>query len=682
MHELVSQRLSRRGLLQGLSALPLLTLGACATPGAGSTATGSLPRFQSVGPTVADTVTVPQGFRVQTLIAWGDPLYADLAPFDADTLSRFDQEQRFGMNNDMLAMFPKTYAFPTPVEQNSYLLCVNHEYAGPELMFPNTLPTLQAMTPAQYATLLASMGCSVVEISRDAPGGTWQVVRGAPDESLNRRITPFSPVYFEGPAANHRWVQRASAVVNANEPNGPQGSVRCGTMANCAGGQTPWGTFLTAEENFNYYFHTSRTDEQGLAAARADEAYLRDCSSFQTPLNQVAQRPAPRQFDMAENPYGPALYGWTVEIDPYDPNWVPRKRTALGRRKGECATTALTRDGRVAVYSGDDQINEFVYKFVSTGRFNRGDRTANRNLLNEGTLHVARFEADGSGTWLPLTLETANAAARAAGLSEAVLFRDLGDVLVRARDAARLMGATPMDRPEDVEAIIDAQRVGQGPVLIVCTNNRTNIGERPGNPRREGGQDRSVQANLAGHIVRLDEAGSDAGANSFTWDVFALAGDPNATSPTATTRSGDQANVGVEGTFTGDRFACPDNIFFDKKGHVWIATDSSDGIFPDCNDGVLVASLSDAEGPRPIRRFLVGPVGAEICGPMLTPDETAFFCAIQHPGEGDVAGVDYSRARWAGAGAKPGSSFPDGNGAWPRSAVVIVSRTDGKPVTD
>lgn len=678
MRELVAARLSRRGLLAGLAGLPLLSLTNCATVGEGAGRPGLLPRFEAVPPTNADAVTVPPGFRVQTLIAWGDPLVEGLAPFDPDALTRFDQEQRFGMHNDMLALFPEIYAFPTPQDQNVYYLCANHEYANAELMFPTTLASPTAITPAQMAALYASMGCSVVAITRDAPGGVWGVRVGS---DKNRRITPFTPVLFEGPAANHRWVRQAAAGFNAQEPFGPEGSVRCGTMANCAGGQTPWGTYLTAEENFNFYFHNSGGNDRTLTAARAETAYQRDCASFGSPLTQESRRPSPRQYDMGENPYGPVLYGWTVEIDPYDPDWTPRKRTALGRRKGECATTALTRDGRVAVYSGDDQVNEFVYKFVTSGTFNPRDRRANRELLNDGVLHVARFEADGTGVWMPLTVEAANAAVAAAGLGDDVGFRDQGDVVVRARDAARLMGATPMDRPEDVEAILDAAWVGQGPVLIACTNNRTAQGERPGNPRREGGEDKATQPNLPGHIVRIDEDGGDCGATRFTWDVFAIAGDPDADAATAPTRSGQQANIGVEGTFVGDRFACPDNICFDRQGHVWIATDSSDGIFADCNDMVLIAPVADGPGPRPVKRFLVGPVGAEICGPTLTPDETAFFCAIQHPGEGDVAGTDYSRLRWAGEGQKPPSSFPDGNGAWPRSAVVIISRNDGGPVT-
>jgi uncharacterized protein len=220
---------------------------------------------------------------------------------------------------------------------------------------------------------------------------------------------------------------------------------------------------------------------------------------------------------------------------------------------------------------------------------------------------------------------------------------------------------------------------GTGAVLVVCTNNREQGFARPGNPRRADPQypDRA-QSNLAGHILRLDEAGGDCGALRFKWNVFALCGDPNAASPVGQTAAGGRVNIDVsingQKTFTGDRFACPDNICFDQRGHVWIATDGSDAVFGDCNDQVLVTPIS-TEGPRPVKRFLVGPMGAEICGPMLSPDEKAFFAAIQHPGENNADGVRFGDLRWSGAA--PPSTFPDGAGAWPRSAVVVVTRTDG-----
>jgi secreted PhoX family phosphatase len=417
-----------------------------------------------------------------------------------------------------------------------------------------------------------------------------------------------------------------------------------------------------------------------LVAALNEPAYALDSGNFGTPGG--GSRLAPAQFDMSQSPYGPALYGWTVEVDPYDPTWAPRKRTALGRRKAECATTALARDGRVVVYSGDDQINEYVYKFVSRAHFNAAERLANRDLLDDGQLYVARFDEDGSGRWLPLTLVAANAAARASGYT--ALFADDGDVLMRAREAARLLGATPMDRPEDVEALLDANWVGLGPVLIVCTNNREQGIAHPGNPRRESANPNRAQANAAGHIVRIDEAGGDCAATRFTWDIFALAGDPNAASLTAPPRDGAPVHVstnrGGAPTISGERFACPDNICIDSNYNVWIATDGADAVFADCNDSVLVTPTG-GEGPRPVKRFLVGPMGAEICGPTLAPDERAFFCAIQHPGEGDIAGVAISDLRWT-QGQRPPSTFPDGNGAWPRSAVVLITSEGGGRIGD
>ncbi|MGE3304230.1 MAG: PhoX family phosphatase, partial [Hyphomonadaceae bacterium] len=435
-----------------------------------------------------------------------------------------------------------------------------------------------------------------------------------------------------------------------------------------------WGTYLTAEENFDaFFFMTAETP--ALAEAQRDAAWLWSSGSFGSPLfSGPRARPSPAGYDVARNPFGPALYGWIVEIDPYDPQWTPRKRTALGRNKHECATTALARDGRCVVYLGDDQANEHVYKFVSRGRFAPDNRAANRDLLNDGQLYAAQFEANGAGRWIALTPEAANAAAPPYALP----FADAGDVAIRAREAARILGATPMDRPEDVEALIDENWVGLGQVLIVCTNNKTAHAATPGNPRRQGGP--SVQANVAGHILRIDEEGADAAAARFRWDVFALAGDPAAGAAPTSLPGGETGYVSVahdaRATFTGARFACPDNICFDAQKNVWIATDGSPAVFGDCNDSVLVTPTAGA-AQRPVKRFLVGPVGSEICGPTMAPDQRAFLAAIQHPGEADREGVNFAQTRQSAPAAKPPSSFPDGAGAWPRSAVVVVTRRDG-----
>jgi hypothetical protein len=678
INDLIEVRLSRRGLLGAFSALPLLTLApGCATAAGTGPSVATAPAkpagFASVAATTADTVTVPAGYRWSTLIAWGDALFEGMAPFNADTLTREEQERRFGSNNDMLAIFPARWTFPKATDQQRFFLCANHEYFDPAMMFPSAQSPWE-LTPARVAAMYAAMGVSVVELSQQ--GQTWRALRGG----LNRRITPFTPVMFSGPAAQHRWIRSAAAQVNAAEPGAGAGLVACGTHSNCAGGETPWGTYLTAEENFNNYLFNSNISA-GAAAAAADPALQLDAENFGYPLERGRNSMgAPRQFDLAANPNVGALYGWTVEIDPYDPTWAPRKRTALGRRKGECANTALSRDGRVAVYSGDDQVNEFVYKFVSKNRFNAANRTANRDLLDDGALYVAQFDEDGTGRWLALTVANANAAADQAGYPQR--FADLGDVMVRAREAARLMGATPMDRPEDVEALHTPDWVGTGSVLVVCTKNTQQGFARGGNPRRlDPDKPNRAQSNLAGHIIRIDEAGGDCGALTFKWDVFALAGDPNAAAPISTTPTGTRlhVDVAVNGapTFSGDRFACPDNVCFDSAGFVWISTDGSDEVFGDCNDMVVVAPVSGAE-PRPVKRFLVCPVGAEVCGPMLSPDETAFFCAIQHPGENNAQRVRFSDERWEKPGTKPGSTFPDGG--WPRPAVVVVTRDDGGKV--
>lgn len=680
---------SRRALLGGLAGLPLLNLAACATPGSGERPeipAGAAPGFASVPATNTDSVTLPPGYRWRTLIAWGDPLFESVdARVDLDALTRAEQEQRWGQNNDMLALFPAAYSFPPTRDQARMLMCANHEYFDPSLMFP-AIARPDLLTPAHIEAALAATGVAVVALERE--NGEWRPVKdAAPGAGLNRRITPFTPVVFSGPAARHPWILAAGAMFNQRErglpyePN-PDGAIRCGTNANCAGGQTPWGTYLSCEENFDSLFSASDQRAPALREALQDLAFVLDCANMGAPVVHAIPGLLPPQYDMSANPYGPALYGWTVEVDPYDPTWAPRKRTGLGRRKAECATTALCRDSRVAVYSGDDQIDEYLYKFVSRGRFNPADRLANRDLLDDGQLYAARFEEDGSGRWIPITLSAANAAARASDYRAP--FRDAGDLLMRAREAARLLGATPMDRPEDVEALLDADWLGLGPVLIVCTNNNQQGFARPANPRRGSPTPDRAQSNAAGHIIRIDEAAGDCGATRFTWDVFALGGDPNADALTAPSRSGLPVHVSTAyngaDTIAGDRFACPDNICIDSRYNVWIATDGADAVFADCNDSVL-ATPAAASGPRLVKRFLVGPIGAEICGPAFAPDERAFFAAIQHPGESDVSGVRYADLRW-GRGQRPPSSFPDGGDAWPRSAVVVVTREDGGRIGD
>lgn len=677
LSDLVATRLSRRGLLGGMAAIPLLSMTGCATGGL-SRRSARTTTFASVPATQVDRVTVPEGYTARTLIAWGDPLFDTASgPLDLDALDRKEQEQRFGTHNDMLALFPVAWTFPAPRVGRRHILCANHEYFSPALAAP-AARSLQDFDVAKVESLFAAMGVSVLAVEETAQG-EWRVSRDAtPGAGVNRRITPFTPVAFTGPAADHPWIRAASRAFNATEPDVPAGTIACGTLANCAGGQTPWGTFLTSEENFQNYFRAAGPQTTALTAARADARKSADAEGFGYRLEGGRPGlPGPAPYDLSANPTGPSVYGWVVEIDPYDPTSVPRKRTAIGRKKGENAATALARDGRAVVYQGDDQLNEFTYKFVSVGRFDPTARASNMELLDQGTLFVARFEADGTGRWLPITLDAANAAAENTMVAP---FTDLGDVMVRARAAARLLGATPMDRPEDVEAIVDDRWVGEGTVLIPCTKGVESAPARPARPVREGAVDEAGgQMNIPGHVIRIQEAADDCGADRFTWDVFLMGGDPDARTAMGVTPGGRPFNqsVDVEGrpTFTGAALAAPDNLCFDSNNNVWITTDGMASVFP-CNDVVLVAGTEPGIIPE-VRRFMVGPVGAEITGPTFSPDERTFLAAVQHPGASDTSGVDYGATRWSEKSARPASSFPDGSDTWPRSAVVYVRRNDG-----
>jgi secreted PhoX family phosphatase len=670
LNELVSARLSRRRLLRALGSLPLLSLPACAT---GRMRLPTAPTFPPVRPTLADQVTVPEGYSARVLISWGDPLFQSAGgAFDPDTLTRAEQELRFGINNDMLALFPIRPAYPEPSDTDRAILCANNEHFEAALTFPS-LAARDAYTVDHLQAMYAALGVSIVELRRER--GQWRPVTAErPGLGLNRRITPFTPVVFGGPASGHRWIRQAADTV-ARYEQGEPGTIACGTMVNCAGGKTPWGTYLTCEEGFPFYFSRSDENAAALRAAQADPAYVADGRLYTYPVPTERRLPlTPPQFDLSNNPTGPSLYGWVVEIDPYDSQRAPYKRTALGRRWNEGATTALARDGRVAVYMGDDSPNQFVYKFVTRRRFDPRSRAANLDLLDDGVLHVARYDADGGGEWLPITLETVTAAVDAAGYEPP--FADLADVLMRTREAGRLLGATPMDRPEDIEPLLDTHWTGLGPVLINCTGSPIAKAATPANPRRQPGGE---QPNYAGHIVRIDEDNEDAAATRFRWDIFALCGDPESDTPTRRSRTGREVHVSTEHagmpTFAGDRFSSPDNLCFDSARNAWITTNGQASIFGDTNEGVVVLPLG-GDGPRLARTFLVGPVGAELCGPTFAFDERAFFVAVQHPGDEDSAGASFAEQRWSGAARRPPSSWPRGGSSWPLPTVVVVTRED------
>ena len=637
--ELLERHLSRRALLGGLSAVAALRLvqhsarahGGAPYAGPGTTPdeapTSSL-RFAELPHALAPDHAVAPGYDARVLVRWGEPLFADAPAFAPGRADAAAQERQFGANADFLAFLP----LPKGSGASDHgLICVNHEYTALYMMAPGLSKKneREASTREHHTWEQAAHGLSVVEVRR--ADGAWSVVRGS---KLARRVTGRTKTRVSGPAAGHpRLVTKAD----------PTGREVLGTLNNCAGGVTPGGTVLTCEENFNWYF-AGKTDEG--REARNHARY-----GVGSELVYGWHRHEER-FDVAAEPREANRFGWVVEYDPYDPASTPVKRTALGRIKHEGATCVLNHDGRVVVYMGDDDEFEFVYKFVSAQAWDPNDAASARGLLDSGTLFVARFRDDEELEWLPLV--------HGAGpLTEANGFESQADVLIEARTAATLLGATPMDRPEDVET-----NPVNGRVYVMLTNNvrRTKEATDAANPRKK---------NRHGHVLELSPPRTAAGARdhaatAFKWEVFLLAGDP---------RDEKSDAKYTKGTSEHGWLSCPDNCAFDPKGRLWIATDGMMGS-KTC-DGVFAC---DTQGPAAAqtRHFFRAPIGAEVCGPCFTPDGTTLFLSIQHPGDVDADdetdGVSFST---------PSTRWPDfQDGVPPRSAVVAITKQGGGTIGD
>jgi secreted PhoX family phosphatase len=619
--QIAAARLTRRGFL-GVMASALGA--ACATPSGGADpapdalapkpdATSTL-RFAELAHGRDAGLHVSPGHEAQVVIRWGDPVLPGALAFNPQQQRPEDQARQFGMNNDHIAWF----SLPPGSEASDHgLLAINHEYSEPPLMFPGS-PRPKDLDRAQMEVDLLANGMSIIEVKR-GEDRQWRVVEGS---AYARRITPRTPVRFEGPAAGHTRMQTNDS---------PDGRAGLGTFGGCAGGVTPWGTVLTAEENVDTFFLGSPTGSAE-AAGLARFGYKDDPD----PMRGWGLL-FPR-FDVQKSTREINHFGWIVEIDPYDPSFVPRKRTALGRIKHEgCGLTVDKATGRVVGYMGDDQKFEYIYKFVSKNSYKPNDRAANLDLLNEGTLYAAKFEADGVVRWLPLVfgegpLTTANG------------FDSQGEVVIDARRAADLLGATRMDRPEDIEV---NPVTGVAYVMLTRNEKRKEDERDAANPRAR---------NIAGHIVELTAPGGDHTALEARWDFLLMAGDPDAP---------DGGARYHEGISKDGWFVAPDNCAFDRSGRLWVTTDTS--MSHDFADGIWAC---DVQGPgRALtRHFLRAPVGAEVTGPCFTPDNTTFFCSIQHPGEEST--FDAPSTRWP--------DFQDGMP--PRAAVVAVSRTDGAPI--
>jgi secreted PhoX family phosphatase len=627
--DIIAERFHRRDILRG--ALGVAAIAVAVSPLAlaaarSAQAAGSRFAFKEVAAGVDDKHYVADGHDADVLIRWGDPVLPGAPAFDPLKQSAAVQKQQFGYNNDYLGYIPVPGA-ANPSHHG--LLVVNHEYTNEELMFSglgrqDTKESAFAkMTKELVDIEKAAHGGAVLEIKRE--NGKWRVVA---DSKFARRIDADTPMEITGPAAGTERMKTKA------DPTGRRVN---GMLNNCAGGVTPWGTWLTCEENFHGYFFGKVADGDANAAS---------FKRYGVPGNWYAWGKFEDRFDIAKEPNEANRFGWVVEIDPFDPSSTPKKRTAMGRFKHEGAAGIVNKDGRYVIYQGDDERFEYVFKFVTRGTVDRNNTAANRDLLDDGTLFVAKYNADGTGQWLPLTFGEGP-------LTAANGFNSQADVLIDARRAGDLLGATKMDRPEDAEA-----NPKTGKVYVALTNNTRRKDDQvdAANPRPN---------NAFGHIIEMTPPDRDHAATAFKWEILVKCGDPSvaavgATFSSATTKDG--------------WFGMPDNCAIDSDGRLWIATDGNSDRDTGRTDG-LWSLETEGEGRATSKLFFRCPAGAELCGPEFTPDGETLFVAIQHPGD--------DGPKWKAFGRL--SSFEDPSTRWPdfkpgmppRPSIMVVTKRGG-----
>ena len=635
--------LARRQILQaalGLTAWSYLggarAAAALTNPGS-SAGVPAIGQFASVASNTLDTVTVPPGYSVQVFMPWGEPLRGDGPAFRTDGgNSGAEQALQMGDNHDGMRFFA------LPGGANEGLLVLNHEYVNHAYLFAAETGQTDAFgtwTADKVLKAQHAMGATVLHIRLGADG-RWERL----DSRFNRRIHANTPMRLAGPAAGHPLMRTAAH---------GDGRTVAGTFNNCGCGYTPWGTYLTCEENFDGHFGCADPLRQPSELQRRYGIGKRR-SNYRWELHD-------ERFDWGKHPNEANRHGWIVEIDPFDPASTPVKHTALGRFKHETANCILAPDGRLVVYMGDDEQNEYIYKFVSRDRFDPARGKGNSTLLDKGDLYAARFDdgaqagdGKGSGVWLLLDKNRNPLLARNTELT------DQASVLIHARRAADLVGATPMDRPEWL-----AMHPHTHEVYATLTNNSKRLHTDDANPRAP---------NAFGQIIRWREAGDDASALSFAWDHFVLGGNPT---------TGNPADRGSANLSAENHFNSPDSLCFDTAGRLWICTDgsySNAGRYAGQGNNQLL--LGDPASGA-IRRFMVGPSGCELTGVTLTADMKTLFVNVQHPGDpGDhprapkvPAGQD--RNAWLAHNPLAFSQWPDPRGGRPRTATVIVRRTDG-----
>lgn len=641
MYDVIEARSSRRGfMVGGLSLIATGLFGAALSPRAAlaqSAATSGLLGFAPVPVSKDDTVVVPAGYKVQVLAPWGTPLTGDMPAYNPGANTGAEQGMQVGSHHDGM------HYFAIDGSSTDGLLVMNHEYVEPRFLHAakwagQTLDGDAVVFDAngmrdedEVLKEINAHGCSVARVTRGADG-TWAVVA----DPMNRRITGQTEMTFSGPVAG------TPHLVTKFSPDGMRTR---GTLNNCAHGNTPWNTYMTAEENWAGYFVNADAEQPreqkryGVSAEATRYGWDKAASGADDYIrfNASAIGATPAE-DYRNEPNG---FGWLVEFDPFDPTSTPVKRTHLGRFAHEGIVFAPTVAGKpVVCYSGDDSRFEYIYKFVSAENYDPA--TASGALLDAGTLYVAKFNEDGSGEWLAL-VPGEN------GLTPENGFADLADILVNTRLAADKAGATKMDRPE--WGTVDPN---SGEVYFTLTNNtRRSLTQVDAvNPRAE---------NSFGQIVRWKYEGNEHSATKFAWELFVIAG----TARQSTTFNG--LALGDDSTF-----ACPDGLWCDQNSRLWIQTDMGD-IGPDQSGPLAPFGMNQMLAADPatgeIRRFMTGPWGQEITGVITTPDGKTMFVNVQHPG-GHATDADFAAGNF-------GSGFPDYNGTVPRSATLVISREDG-----
>jgi uncharacterized protein len=624
--DVIAARFARRDVLKGALGVAAIATAvsplALAAAGGARAEAASRYRFDELEAGVDENHHVAAGYDADVLIRWGDPVLPGAPPFNPSAHTAAAQRLQFGYNNDYLAYFP----MPDVSNPSAHgLLVANHEYTNEELMFAGLSRPESKDAPRTGSTLartdieMAAHGGSVIEVKRE--GGKWQVVAGS---KYARRIDATTPMDIAGPVAGHPRMRT---------PDDPAGRRVLGMFNNCAGGVTPWGTWLTCEENIHHYFTTRLPDGHPEAPNHR---------RYGVPTGFYHWGDFYDRFNLAKTPTEPNRFGWVVEIDPFDPASTPKKRTALGRAKHEGAAGVLSKDGRYVIYMGDDERFEYVYRFVTAGRFDPANPRASRDILDDGTVSVARYNADGTLDWLPLVHGQGPLTAENGFASQA-------DVLIEKRRAADLLKPTRMDRPEDVEA-----SPATGKVYVMLTNNGNRGAKQvdAANPRAN---------NLFGHIIEMTSPDGDHAAPQFRWEILVRCGDPavaavGATFSTETSRNG--------------WFGMPDNLAFDNQGRLWVATDGNTRKRTGRTDGLWGV---ETEGPLrgTSRHFYRVPLGAELCGPFFTPDDETLFVAVQHPAEGGSADAISTFE-------EPITRWPDFQlGMPPRPSVVVITKRGG-----